>query len=312
MKSFINLVPAFIQKGILIAFTCLYLTSSAYCQIPPNVEESMDAFYMGLLEVYKVIKEENEETALSKIEEMRPGLIENAKAYADAAEELEELRQDIPENEFEQLFQNKTYFQEMMALMSDEEFMTKYKSSPELQQRMEEIVNLINMNFGGEEDDAEMYEDDFGYGFEYNDEVFTIEIGDNNNYSSSYTVMSNFEGGAIAYSQDDEDFSSVEIMGEVNGGEAMVTFFVYNTGPGKQEWSTDGHFVLEFVNEEGEVNVSLWGSEEMGYIQIQEFGDINEFITGSIVGECSDMAGDSDDVIPIKAKFQVRRIEMDY
>ena len=308
MKKFIS------KSRIGLIITCIIFSSTvsipSYSQVPEEFAVAFKEFYGGIIELYQVIKDEDTKTALSKIDEMEPVLIQKAQSIAELAKKYEEQELEIEEGEFEEYFADQDYFKEMMAFMADEDFLTKYQASPEIQKKMGEIGNLLTQYFGSDDED-EMYEEEYGYEemYENNAEALTLEIEGSN--SGGYTVMSNFGGGAIAYSEDGEYFQ-VEIMGEVNGGEAMVTFMLDNSGPGKQTWSSDGHFTLEFVSSDGDVIVSLWGSEDMGYIEIDQFGGVNEFITGKIVGKCMDMADDEESMASINAQFKVKRIDMDY
>jgi hypothetical protein len=63
------------------------------------------------------------------------------------------------------------------------------------------------------------------------------------------------------------------------------------------------------MDTDGELIVSLWGSEEMGYFDITKVDSPGGFVQGRIVGECIDDNSESEATLNMTADFKVRYIE---
>jgi hypothetical protein len=181
----------------------------------------------------------------------------------------------------------------------------KFRGNPELQSKVEEVENII-----------ESYTNETQESYEGKSELdsgtaFSMTIEGSQKFSGTYIITADYEKGAVAF-LDDLGYLRIEILGTVDGKEAIVSFFVENSGTGRQEWSTDGHFVFELMNQDGDPLLSLWGSEEMGYFDIIKIDEPGGFVTGKINGRCLDGTGDQEEFIQMKAEFRVRYVEYTY
>ena len=87
--------------------------------------------------------------------------------------------------------------------------------------------------------------------------------------------------------------------------------------PAKVEKALDDYYseivkvymIIELMDTDGELIVSLWGSEEMGYTDVTNADGPGGFVNGRIVGECIDDNSDSEATIRITADFKVGHIE---
>jgi hypothetical protein len=291
----------FLIMAMLICFTAPVILA----QLPARIEKSIDDYYNEVVKVYKIIETEEVDVALQKIDDLKPSIEQKAKHLANLANEDPELLEILDSEDFLEEFQDKPYFKELMRIMQSEAFNKKFSANTKLQSKVEEIENLIE-SYTNTAEESQEERSDRASGI-----AFTIIINGSHKYSGTYTIMADFEEGAVAYI-DDLEYLRIDIIGEANGKEAVVSFFVDNTGPGRQEWATDGHFAFELMDTDGELAISLWGSEEMGYFDITRVDGPGGFVTGRIIGKCIDPNGDSDVPIPVTADFKVKYIKNTY
>ena len=288
----------FLTMAMLICIT----TPVILAQLPARFEKSMDDYYTELVKVYKIIETEEVDVALQKIDDLKPSIEQKAKNLASLANDDSELLEFLDSEDFLVELQDKPYFKEIMSIMQSEAFSNKFSTNSELQLKVEEVENIIE-SYTNTSNDSHEERLELASGV-----AFSITISGSHKYSGAYTFMSDFEEGAVAYI-DDLEYLRIDIVGEDDGKQAEVSFFVDNTGPGRQEWATDGHFVFELMDPDGELAISLWGSEEMGYFDITSVDDPGGFVTGKIAGKCLDGNSDSEVLIPFTADFKVRYIE---
>jgi len=273
-------------------------------QIPANAEKALDDYYSELVKVYKIIESEEVDVALQKIDALKPSIEKKAKVLVSIANGDPELLEYLDSDNFMEEFQDKPYFKELMRIMESEAFSNKFMGSSELQSKLEELENIIeDLTYT---DEVSMEESDSPPGV-----AFSMTITGSSKYSGTYDIVADFEEGAVAYI-DDLEYLRIDITGDVDGKEALVSFFVDDLGTGRQDWATEGHFVFELMDQEGELLISLWGSEEMGYFDIKTVDGPGGFVSGKVIGECMDGNSDSDESIPIEASFKVKYIEFDY
>jgi len=285
----------------MVMLICL-TTPVILAQLPARIEKSMDDYYTELVKVYKIIETEEVDVALQKIDDLKPSIEQKAKNLANLANEDPELLEFLDSEDFLGELQDKPYFKEIMSIMQSEAFNNKFSANSELQLKVEEVENIIE-SYTNTANDSDEGRSELASGV-----AFSITISGSHKYSGTYTFMADFEEGAVAYI-DDLEYLRIDIVGDDNGKQAEVSFFVDNTGPGRQEWATDGHFAFELMDTDGEIAISLWGSEEMGYFDITRVDGPGGFVTGRIIGECIDSNGDSDAPIPVTADFKVKYIE---
>ena len=290
------------RKNLLLIMIVFLPAPVLLAQLPAKVEKAMDDYYSEIVKVYQIIESEEVDVALHKIDDLIPSIDQKAKNLATLANEDPEILEILDSENFLENFQDNLYFKELMRIAQSEAFQKKFNANIELQSKVEEVESIIEA-YTKTEDDSNEERSDLASGV-----AFSITISGSNKYSGTYQIMADFEEGAVAYS-DDLDYLMIEIYGEDNGKEGQVSFFVENTGTGRQEWATDGHFTFELMDTDGELIVSLWGSEEMGYFDITKVDGPGGFVTGRIVGECIDDNSDSDATIRMTADFKVKYIE---
>ncbi len=289
-------------KNLLLIIIVLLPAPVLLAQMPVKVEKALDDYYSEIVKVYMIIESEEVEVALQKIDNLKPSIEQKAKNLANLANEDPELLEIIDSETFLEDFQDKPYYKELMRITQSEAFINKFSANIELQSKVEEFENIIESYTNTADDSNEEISD------LVSEVAFSITISGSHEYSGTYQIMADFKEGAVAYI-DDMDYLRIEISGEDNGKQAEVFFFVDNIGTGRQEWATDGHFTFELMDTEGELIVSLWGSEEMGYIDITKVDGPGGFVNGRIVGECIDDNSDSEATTRLTADFKVRYIE---
>jgi hypothetical protein len=127
-----------------------------------------------------------------------------------------------------------------------------------------------------------------------------------------YRVIEKEEPSVALKQIDDMGYLRIDILGSTEDKESTVSFFVDNTGTGKQPWATDGHFMYELMDAEGDLLFTLWGSEDMGLFEITPVDGPGSLIKGLIQGTCSLDNGESEDKVRISAEFKAKYIESDY
>ena len=290
------------RKNLFLIMIVFLPSPVLFAQLPANVEKALDDYYSEIVKVYQIIESEEVDVALRKIDDLIPSIDQKAKNLVTLANEDPEILEILDSENFLENSQDNPYFKELMRLAQSEVFQKKFRASIELQSKVEEVESIIEA-YSTTADDSHEERSDLASGV-----AFSITISGSNKYSGTYQILADFEEGAVAYIDDLDDLR-IEISGEDNGKEAQVFFFVDNIGTGRQEWATDGHFVFELMDTDGELIVSLWGSEEMGYFDITKVDGPGGFVSGRIVGECIDGNSDSDATIPMTADFKVKYIE---
>jgi hypothetical protein len=289
---------------ILIAITILP-SQKLLAQLPNNLEAAIDDYYSEIVKVYKIIESHEIDVAINKIEELVPSIEKKARKIGELIADEPEYLEFIDSEEFDEYLSKKSYIQETMTMMQNEAFTNKLMTSNELQAKIEEIEGIIKI-YTRSDNDPSKVESELPSGV-----AFTITMNGNGKFSGSYQVKADFEEGAVAFI-DDLEYLRMEIFGEHNGNEAMASFFVDNNGTGRQEWATEGHFIFELMDNNGEILFSLYGSEEMGYFDITRLDGPGGWVTGRIVGRCEDGNDDSGEIIPIIADFKVKYIDSNY
>ena len=274
-------------------------------QFSPKIEKAFDEYFTELAKVCQIIESEEVDVALRKMDDMKPTIERKARELVEIAESDPEILQILDADDSFELFQDKPYFKELMRIAQSENFNNKIRSSPELQLKLEELENII-----------ETYTQDILPSDEEPSELptgvaFTLTLNGKGKFTGTYHIIADFEEGAVAYI-DDLDYLRIDIYGEVEGKEASVSFFVENKGTGRQEWETEGHFVFEMMSPDGELLISLWGNEEMGYFDITSVDGPGGFVTGKIHGNCMDGDSDTEVTIPINASFKAGYIQNTY
>jgi len=274
-------------------------------QLPNNLEAAIDDYYSEIVKVYKIIEAEEVEVAILKIDKLVPSIEKKARKIGELINDEPEYLEFIDSEEFDEYLSKKPYIQTTMTMMQNEAFTNKLMTSNELQAKIEEIEGIIAI-YTRSDNDPSKVESELPSGV-----AFTITLNGNGKFSGTYQVTADFEEGAVAFI-DDLEYLRIEIFGEHNGNEASVSFFVDNNGTGRQDWSTEGHFIFEMMDSNGEMLFTLYGSEEMGHFDITRLDDPGGWVTGRIVGRCEDGSDDSGEIIPITANFKVKYIESNF
>lgn len=289
--------------AILILIAYIILPSHRLsAQLPNNLDKALDNYYLEIVKVYKIIEAEEIDVAIKKIDDLKPSIVQKAKIIAELIDDEPEYLEFIDSEEFDEFLLDKPYIKEIMAMMQNEAFTKKLMSSTELQTKIEEVESIIEA-FTETDDDASIDKSDLPSGV-----AFSITLNGSGKFSGSYPVTADFDEGAVAFI-DDLEYLRIEIFGDYNGNEASASFFVENKGTGRQDWETEGHFIFELMDNDGEILLSLYGSEDMGYFDITKVEGPGGWVTGKIIGKCEDGNDDTGEIIPIRADFKVKYID---
>ena len=293
-------------RNIICVLTCtvaLFLLprSPIIAQLPSGIEKAADEYYQEILKVYQYIESEEPSVALERIDDLIPAIDKKAKVLVELAEDDPEVMELLDSDDSYLLFEDKPYFKEMMRIMQSEAFINKLESNSELQDKIEEVEGIIESYEASPQ--ADEGEEEKGNAF-----TLTIQEGE---FQGTYIIMADFEESAVAY-PDDQDYLMIDIFGNSDEEESSVSFFVENTGKGKQPWETEGQFTYEQLDSEGDMKFTLWGLEDMGYIEITSVNGPGSFVTGRIQGTCSLDNGEEEENVRISADFKVKYIEPGY
>jgi len=282
-----------------IAFFTLLPFSPISAQLPSRIEKAFDEYYEEIVKVYQIAESEEPSVALDRIDNMIPDIEKRAMVLVDLAEDDPEVMEFLDSDESYLLFIDKPYMKEMMRITQNEAFMHKLETNIELQTKIEEVEGIIESY----DSSSPVMEDQTERGV-----AFTLVIGEGE-FGGTYQIVTDFEQSAVAY-KDDLGYLRVEIMGSSENEESSVSFFMENTGTGKQAWATDGHFMFEQMDPEGDYIFSLWGSEDKGHFEITSVDGPGSFVTGTIQGTCSLDNGESQEDVGISAEFKVMYIDI--
>ena len=294
------------SRVLLLALIASWISATQVdAQFSPRIEKGLDEYYTEILKVYKIIESEEVDVALRKMDDMKPTIERKARELAEIAESDPEILRILDADDSFEVFQDKPYYIGLMRIAQSENFQRKMRASSEIGLKLETLENII-----------ETYTQDILPSEEEPTELatgvaFTLTLNGKGKFTGTHHITADFEEGAIAYI-DDLDYLRIDIYGEVEGKEASVSFFVDNKGTGRQEWATEGHFVFEMMDPDGELLMSLWGNEEMGYFDITSVEGPGGFVTGKIHGNCMDGDSDTEITVPITATFKAGYIKNTY
>ena len=300
--------PARLQKKggnffILLTILSLINVSFLRAQLSPAEEKAMDEYFTEILKVYRIIDQEDDvQTAIRKIDARLPEIDKKAKILAEKVNRNPEFDQLLESDELFEMFQHKPYFQETMELLQDESFSGKLMGSAELLKKLEEVDKIGEAYLESGESPGT---DEAMPGAE---EAFSISLSGASEISGTYTLKADFEEGAIAYI-DDLGYLRIYIYGYAGTQEGSVEFFVDNTGTGKQNWQTEGQFSFELVDENGDLIISLYGTENDGSFEILTNEGPGGFVTGTVSGTCHGWDDENEDPVSLKASFKARYME---
>lgn len=273
--------------------------SSITAQLPSRIEKAFDEYYQEIVKVYQVIESEDPSVALDRIDKLIPEIEKRAMVVVDLTEADPEVMEFLDSDESYLLFRDKPYYKEMIRITQNESFLKKLETNSELQAKIEEVEGIIEAYASS----PPAMEDQIEQGV-----AFTLKIREGE-FEGTYQIITDFDESAVAYI-DDLGYLRIDIMGSSENEESTVSFFVENTGTGRQEWSTDGHFMYELMDSEGDYIFSLWGSEEMGYFEITSVDGPGGFVSGTIQGTCSLDNGESEENVGISAEFKVKYLDI--
>ena len=209
------------RTSLLLTLLVIISTTCASAQIPGKAEKAIDDYFSEILKMYQIIELEEVDAALQKIDALKPSIEKKAKVLADLASEDAEILEFIDSESFMIELQDKPYFKELMRIMQNEDFGKKYRASRELQFKVEQMENIIE-EYTDSETGLQAEISDFPAGV-----AFSITIKGNHKYSGTHEIITDFDEGAVAYI-DDLGYLRIDIAGEAEGNEALVSFFIDN------------------------------------------------------------------------------------
>ncbi len=292
------------QKTGLLLFSWILLGNIVLAQVPTSVETEYDRFNIEMVKAYSIILEENEAMVLKKLASMKPELYKKAESLSKTIESYEDKVSEGEIAAFEKKVKQKSYFKEMMDIFSNERFSNKLLNSQALKQEVEELNSIMELAFSDKNKDYE--------GSSNSNLAATFTFGENSIYKREiFRIRSNFEDKAVGY-VDDLGNLNFSIMGNSDGKEVIISFFIEGDKAGKFEWATEGNMVIEVYSEDGNQELSFWGNEENGYIQVNKIEPLGGYITGKFSGRFSDDMEYREELIPISGTFKVKHTKEQY
>ena len=138
--------------------TLIIVSGQLWAQIPANVEKKYDELMMEYMKIYDVFMQNDVETAVAKIREMKPGILRKAESIVG---DLEPYSDYFDSEEWETKLFQKPYMVKLQEYMAMPEFMQKWQANNGLLQR--ELASFdMELNTILGEDGEDEYEEDFG------------------------------------------------------------------------------------------------------------------------------------------------------
>jgi hypothetical protein len=266
----------------------------SFSQLPASLEKELIHFNSDIYETLKIIQSQNEKDAIILIQQKKPELIEQAKILSAKLDRIPE-----PSAEEEEAWAKKMMDHEvitgMLALLSDPVFLGKIENSQVLQSEFEELMTLLDLEMGNEEDLSLS-----------GSQVCSFVVGSGSPFSGSYVVSAS-EDQAFAYN----DLENEQFVIEIHGDNYIdIMLIIEKPLPGKHPFTMEMQVALDISKNNGEDYIGFDNHQEEGggYIQIDRLDDIGGIVSGSFSGIFNDGSAADDRTVVIDGSFSVKRM----
>lgn len=202
---------------------------------------------------------------------------------------------EAEEEAITQRMMEKQVFKDMMALLSDQSYMSKIENSQLLQGEFEELMAIMEMGLDPEEEQASLPAS----------QACSFVIGSGSPISGSYVVNA-MEDQAFAY----DDFENEQFVIEIHGDNYIdVMLIIEKPELGKHIFTMEMQVAIDLSKDEGEDYFGLDNHQEEGggYIQIDRLDDIGGIVSGNFRGKFNDSSTEGDRPVDVEGRFSVTR-----
>ena len=281
----------------MLTFLVILSFQNVYSQIPVSVEREMDSFNKAILDALNILKDKSESVAVKEIADLMPGLIQKAESLNAKLDELPEPTKS-QEDAFFARQKEKQLFKDLIALLSNEAFMSKINGNPALLKVYNELMEISDMGLESDNEEA-----DIPYGMKERC-AFTVGSGISN--SGSYSITAS-DDEAFACMDGNNQFS-VEIHGLSGSNEIDIILFIEEPKPGKYKWENEMQVIIQGYTTDGDAVLELSSYYNEGEIQFDRIDKVGGLVTGSFSGKFSDDSNQTDKPVNVQGRFNVKRI----
>ncbi|MCK4992587.1 MAG: hypothetical protein KAS29_18945, partial [Bacteroidales bacterium] len=195
-----------------------------------------------------------------------------------------------------QRMMEKEVFNDMMALLSNPAYLQKIENSPALQREYEELMLLMDLDVGAEEEQPALTAS----------QACSFVVGTGSPNSGTY-VVSALEDEAFAYN----DFENEQFVIEIHE-EAYIDIMLIIEKPalGKHPFTMEMQVAIDLSKNGGDdyIGFDNYQEEGGGFILIDRLDDIDGIVSGSFSGLFNDSSTEDDNPVEIEGRFSVKRM----
>jgi hypothetical protein len=270
------------------------ITNTAISQLPASLEKEFIQFYSDIYNALKIIDTQNEKDAVKKLGEIKPKLTQEAESLSAKLSKIPDLT-EAEDDALTQRMMEKEVFNDMMTLLSNPAYIQKLENSPVLQREYEELMLLMDLDAGTEEQSALT-----------GSQVCSFVVGTGSPNSGTY-VVSALEDEAFAYN----DFENEQFVIEIHEENYIdIMLIIEKPALGKHPFTMEMQVAIDLSKNGGDdyIGFDNYQEEGGGYIQIDRLDDIDGIVSGSFSGLFNDSSTEDDKPVEIEGRFSVKRM----
>ena len=270
------------------------ITNIAISQLPASLEKEVIQFYSDIYDALKIIDTQNEKDAVKKLGEIKPKLTQEAESLSAKLSKMPDLT-EAEDDAMMQRMMEKEVINDMMTLLSNPAYIQKLENSPVLQREYDELMLLMDLDAGTEEQSALT-----------GSQVCSFVVGAGSPNSGTY-VVSALEDEAFAYN----DFENEQFVIEIHEENYIdIMLIIEKPALGKHPFTMEMQVAIDLSKNGGDdyIGFDNYQEEGGGYIQIDRLDDIDGIVSGSFSGLFNDSSTEDDKPVEIEGRFSVKRM----
>ena len=286
-----------LTRKIAFVLVVLYagITNITFSQLPASLEKEVIQFYSDIYNALKIIDTQNEKDAVMKLSEIKPKLTQEAESLSAKLNKIPELT-EAEDDAMTQRMMEKEVFNDMMALLSNPAYLQKIENSPALQREYEELMLLMDLDVGAEEEQPALTAS----------QACSFVVGTGSPNSGTY-VVSALEDEAFAYNDFENEQFVIEIHEE---GYIDIMLIIEKPALGKHPFTMEMQVAIDLSKNGGDdyIGFDNYQEEGGGFILIDRLDDIDGIVSGSFSGLFNDSSTEDDNPVEIEGRFSVKRM----
>ena len=286
-----------LTRKIAFVLVVLYagITNITFSQLPASLEKEVIQFYSDIYNALKIIDTQNEKDAVKKLGEIKPKLTQEAESLSAKLNKIPELT-EAEDDAMTQRMMEKEVFNDMMALLSNPAYLQKIENSPALQRDYEELMLLMDLDVGAEEEQPALTAS----------QACSFVVGTGSPNSGTY-VVSALEDEAFAYNDFENEQFVIEIHEE---GHIDIMLIIEKPALGKHPFTMEMQVAIDLSKNGGDdyIGFDNYQEEGGGFILIDRLDDIDGIVSGSFSGLFNDSSTGDNNPVEIEGRFSVKRM----